>query len=44
MLACFKVRAVPVNVNYRYVDAELRHLFADAGLAGLVYHRGFTGR
>ena len=23
MLACFKIRAVPVNVNYRYVDDEL---------------------
>src|SRR5438105_15562750 len=23
MLACFKLRAVPINVNYRYVDAEL---------------------
>ena len=32
---------VPVNVNYRYVDAELRHLYVDAGLVGLVYHRSF---
>ena len=24
MLACFKIRAVPVNVNYRYTDTELR--------------------
>jgi acyl-CoA synthetase (AMP-forming)/AMP-acid ligase II len=42
MLACFKVRAVPVNVNYRYVGDELSYLFADAGLVGLIYHRGFT--
>ena len=42
MLACFKVRAVPINVNYRYVDAELRHLYADAGLVGLVHHRQFA--
>jgi acyl-CoA synthetase (AMP-forming)/AMP-acid ligase II len=42
MLACFKIRAVPINVNYRYVDAELRHLYEDAGLVGLVYHRGFA--
>ena len=27
MIAAFKLRAVPVNVNYRYVDAELRHLY-----------------
>jgi acyl-CoA synthetase (AMP-forming)/AMP-acid ligase II len=32
MLACFKLRAVPVNVNYRYVADELRYLFADADL------------
>ena len=23
MFACFKIRAVPINVNYRYVDEEL---------------------
>ena len=42
MLACFKVRAVPVNINYRYVEAELRHLYADAGLVGLIHHRQFA--
>jgi len=42
MLAAFKVRAVPVNVNYRYVDAELRHLYADAGLVALVHHADFA--
>ena len=41
MLACFKIRAVPVNVNYRYVTRELEHLYADAGLVGLVFHRRF---
>ena len=29
MLACFKVGAVPVNVNHRYTDTELRYLYAD---------------
>jgi 3-oxocholest-4-en-26-oate---CoA ligase len=42
MLACFKVRAVPVNVNYRYVTRELEYLYADAGLVGLVVHRRFA--
>jgi len=42
MLAAFKLRAVPVNVNHRYVDAELRHLYADAGLVGLVHHVDFA--
>src|SRR5437899_12601584 len=36
MLAAFKVRAVPVNVNYRYVAGELRSLFRDADLVALV--------
>jgi acyl-CoA synthetase (AMP-forming)/AMP-acid ligase II len=34
--ACFKLRAVPINVNYRYVAAELIPLFANAGLVGVV--------
>ena len=42
MLACFKVRAVPVNVNYRYIGAELAHLYDDAGIVGLVAHRRFA--
>ena len=31
-LAAFKIRAVPVNVNFRYVDEELDYLFGDADL------------
>jgi acyl-CoA synthetase (AMP-forming)/AMP-acid ligase II len=34
MLAAFKLRAVPINLNYRYVEAELKSLCADADLAG----------
>jgi acyl-CoA synthetase (AMP-forming)/AMP-acid ligase II len=41
MLAAFKIRAVPINVNYRYVERELEQLFVDAGLAALVFHRRF---
>jgi len=37
LLAAFKIRAVPINVNFRYVDDELEYLFTDAGLAALVY-------
>ena len=32
MLAAYKLRAVPVNVNYRYVESELAHLYDDADL------------
>ena len=38
-LAAYKVRAVPVNVNYRYVEEELRYLFDNADLKALVYDR-----
>ena len=36
MLACFKLRAVPVNVNWRYAGAELAYLFDDAELQALI--------
>jgi 3-oxocholest-4-en-26-oate---CoA ligase len=36
MLALYKLRAVPINVNYRYVADELRYLFADAELTGVL--------
>ena len=42
MLACFKIRAVPVNVNYRYVAAELRYLYQDAALDALIFHSRFA--
>ena len=35
MLGCFKARAVPINVNYRYVVEELRYLFDNADLVAL---------
>ena len=44
MLACYKLRAVPINVNFRYVDDELRYLFADAGLVGVIHDDDFTPR
>lgn len=37
MLGCFKLRAVPVNINFRYVEDELRYLCADAGTVALVH-------
>ncbi len=43
-LAAFKLRAVPVNINFRYVEDELRYLFDDAGVAALVFHREFRSR
>jgi acyl-CoA synthetase (AMP-forming)/AMP-acid ligase II len=36
MLALYKLRATPVNVNYRYVADELRYLFSDADLKAVI--------
>ncbi|HEY5155017.1 MAG TPA: AMP-binding protein [Acidimicrobiales bacterium] len=35
-LAAFKLRAVPVNVNFRYVDEELAYLFDNADLKAVL--------
>src|SRR6476619_2137569 len=42
MLAAFKLRAVPINVNYRYVEDELRYLLGDADARAVVFHREFA--
>lgn len=44
MLAAFKLRAVPVNVNYRYVEDELRYLFEDADIVGVVCDPQYVDR
>ena len=36
-VAAMKLRAAAVNVNFRYVEDELRYLFKDADLAALVH-------
>jgi hypothetical protein len=30
MIAAFKIRAVPININFRYVEDELAYLFDNA--------------
>ncbi|MFO7589559.1 MAG: acyl-CoA synthetase [Acidimicrobiia bacterium] len=42
--AVFKLRAVWVNINYRYVERELAYLFDNADLKALVYQREFAPR
>jgi len=44
MLACYKLRAVPINVNYRYVEQELQYLFDNADLVAVVHQRQFAPR
>jgi acyl-CoA synthetase (AMP-forming)/AMP-acid ligase II len=42
--AVFKLRAVWININYRYVEDELVYLFDDAGLRFLVVGSEFVER
>src|SRR5688500_540605 len=42
MLACFKLRAVPINVNYRYVEDELVYLLDNCDAVALVHQAQFT--
>jgi 3-oxocholest-4-en-26-oate---CoA ligase len=44
LLASCKLRAVVININYRYTENELRYMFADADLAALVCDRELAPR
>lgn len=41
LLACWKIGAVPVNVNWRYVPGELAHVLRDSGSVAALVDRGF---
>ncbi|WP_436699787.1 acyl-CoA synthetase [Nocardioides sp. BYT-33-1] len=42
LIGILKVRAVAINVNYRYVAGELEYLFDNADLVGLVHDRVYA--
>jgi 3-oxocholest-4-en-26-oate---CoA ligase len=42
--AIFKLRAVWININYRYVEGELAYLFANADLKALIHEEQFSPR
>jgi len=42
MLAAWKIRAVTINVNYRYVAEELTYICDNAKLAGLIHEEALT--
>ncbi|MEY2469880.1 MAG: 3-oxocholest-4-en-26-oate---CoA ligase, partial [Actinomycetota bacterium] len=44
MWAVFKIRAVWVNINFRYVEEELKYLFTNADLVALIHQPQFTDR
>ncbi|TDV47931.1 acyl-CoA synthetase [Actinophytocola oryzae] len=42
ILAVVKIRAVTINVNYRYVEGELDYLFDDADIVALIHESCYT--
>ena len=44
MIGGYKARVAPFNVNYRYVEEELRYLLIDAQTRGVIYHASFAPR
>ena len=44
LIAACKLRAVAININYRYTENELQYMFADADLAAVVCDRQFAPR
>jgi 3-oxocholest-4-en-26-oate---CoA ligase len=42
--AALKLRAVPVNVNYRYLDSELAYLLENSDSEAVVYHSSLSDR
>ncbi|MFG1998479.1 acyl-CoA synthetase [Spirillospora sp. NPDC048911] len=44
MLGVFKIRAVPIPVNFRYVAAELHHVLSDSDSVALIGERSLLAR
>jgi 3-oxocholest-4-en-26-oate---CoA ligase len=44
VFAVLKLRAIPVNVNYRYGPEEMLHLFNDAGVAAVIFDASLGAR
>jgi acyl-CoA synthetase (AMP-forming)/AMP-acid ligase II len=44
LLATLKIRAVPINVNYRYVKNELLYIYRDSDAVALLYDAEFDER
>ena len=44
VFALLKLRAIPVNVNYRYQPKEMLHVFSDADVAAVIFDASLAGR
>ena len=41
MIGAFKIGAIPININYRYVEEELAYLINNADIVGIIYQKQF---
>ncbi|MCZ7628668.1 MAG: acyl-CoA synthetase [Microthrixaceae bacterium] len=44
MIGCLKIRAVPININYRYVEAELEYLIHNSEIVACVFDEQYATR
>jgi acyl-CoA synthetase (AMP-forming)/AMP-acid ligase II len=44
MVAVFKIRAVMVNINFRYIENELQHIFEDSDMVALIHERQYADK
>jgi len=42
MLGAYKLCAIPININYRYVEEELKYLIENADMQAIFYHKQFS--
>ena len=42
VLAIVKIRAVKINVNYRYVEGELNYIFDNSDMVALIVERSYA--
>ena len=44
MLDAYKLCAIPININYRYVEEELKYLIDNADMEAIFYHKQFSNK
>ena len=44
MLGAYKLCAIPININYRYVEEELKYLIDNADMEAIFFHKQFSAK
>ena len=44
MLGAYKLCAIPININYRYVEEELKYLIDNADMEAIFFHKQFSSK